>query len=189
MKKRNMTSGYIVLVIGAVIIISIVAWVVVKLINSDPDDFHRHMRGQGTNLYAQVQAFDENDYPDDPREIIQLFMSMRHLLYGEMIINEDIRVHTFQTMRKLYSAELYAESGDAQYAAYLEGLDRLLRDYGRLFNTSVGTIEPNRFDPDNMLIAHVTENYVGSSSPLHWSVLLVKEGDKWRIGGINPAEF
>jgi hypothetical protein len=186
MKRKNMLAGWIIIGFGGLLVVGLIL-LFISLMGEREEDFVRHLRNQGRNLFEQVQAFDPDEYPESPREVMQLFMAIRHLLYGDMILNEDIQTYAILTMRELFSQELLEAQTEIEHRAQiLSGLEELKEHRIRLHTFQIGTVSFNQFDPAFSLV-QVTEHYVGPAEPMQWDYHLIFENGQWRIAGWNKG--
>jgi hypothetical protein len=183
-----MLPGYIILGLGAALIIAVIVWAWSSYGDRE-QDFVRHLQNQGRNLFTQVQAFDPSAYPETPLEVMELFMAARHLLYGDMVLNEDITRYAFYTMRQLMSDEIYGLYTPEQHYEQLQSEIADLKELGiRIFTVNIGTVNFSPIDP-TFCEVQVTENLVGptESPAVRWNYYLNFEDGRWKVAGWNTV--
>lgn len=172
--KRNLIIGLLVIVIGAVAITSIIVY---ALRIRQPEYFHPWRRNLATKLYNEVMDLDlENDYPKTASDVMEVNNVINQLIYGDMLLNNELLGGLLKVQRGLYAEELLESiSYDEQYENLVAGLEKY-RDLGtRCFEISQETPQRSVDDENTTLINVVWKtNNMGNMA---WLYTLI-ENDK-----------
>jgi len=148
--------------------------------NTTPERFYRQHRNVATLLFAQVEVFDPEDDTLSAREVIELFMATKHLLYGNMIICEDVRETTFFAHRALMSSERTDNiSAGEQFITLMHDIAFLLDQEERMSGFRINAVDYDQFFPERYAVARVRGDLLSVS--YYWRYHLINENGRWRI--------
>ena len=178
-RRKHVGLGIAIILLGVAIVAGLVIHAV-RGIDDRPELFYRQHRNMATRLFAQVEAFDPEDDTLSAREVMELFMATKHLLYGNMIICEDIRETTFIAHRALLSSERTADTTvSEQFTTLMLDIAFLLDQEERMSGFRINSVDYDQFFPERYAVAHVREDLLSLS--YYWRYHLINENGRWRV--------
>lgn len=163
-------------------IVLVVVIVIVMNLNSRENgtgNFFNPERPEAEELYNELININlEENYPQTPEEVIDIYLKTMKLIYGDMIFSRDLLREVLLIQRNLFSYELLSlNSEDVQFNALVSSVDTLLQNEIVLVENSVVQIENEM----NRVVAELQEIYTNSDVLTRNVFLEQDELDKWRI--------
>ena len=178
-KKVNIWVSILVILLGFGIIGGFIFYAFQR--NADVvQNFVRQHRSSGQLLYDEVFSFDlAEDYPQTPEEIMQLYSAITLLLYGGMIINDDLYVDILQQLRGILSNDLIEHIPLEIQLAHLQESLSVLGEVGALPRRP--QVLHIRRETEDRALAHVRQ-FIMYYEHVYWIYLLERdENEHWKI--------
>ncbi|KAI4453648.1 Thioredoxin [Holotrichia oblita] len=123
-KKKKITTiaGFLIIIIGVVTVVSIILY---TYINREKEYFVFSKKNLATRLYNEVMNYDfENDYPESASEVMEFNNKITLLIYGKMLLDNELLPGLLEKQRMLYSESLLSSiTYDEQYENLVKGLE------------------------------------------------------------------
>jgi hypothetical protein len=179
-----MKPGITIIIFGIILIACMAVYFYVSTRNDDRD-FVRSRQKLAESLFERIERFDPDEYPDSPLAVMELYCAVRHFLYGDMVLNQDILRYAFDVKRMLYTREaLETLDEEEEYAEFLNAIAEMRRRNQRIHSIKVGTESYHSLDPTVCYIT-IEDTNINAEPRLSWQYILIFEDDKWKIGEKN----
>jgi len=187
-KKTNVAVLLLVLIIGLGGIGSIIAYSLHVNANI-PQLYVRERRGTGERMYRNTVGINiRENYPRNPAQLMDLYLSSVLFLYGNIILDEGIFMEVIEFQREMFSGELLAASTpQSQFENLMTSLE--VFDYlGLSLRTS--TVENIRHDfyDQRTALAYVIHPFFLQDNIYRVYHLVQDEFDMWRINSWSQAD-
>ncbi|MDR1532751.1 MAG: hypothetical protein LBS62_11335 [Clostridiales bacterium] len=117
----NIAAAVIITVLGLLVLGGVIYYSVLKT-NSTPKYFKSDKAAAAEKLYDKIMGYDfENHYPPAPEDVMDAYNDIFLILYGDMIIDDQILRQMVDKQRELYSDELTAAQTAEEQVANLKG--------------------------------------------------------------------
>ena len=186
-KKKNGLLFFVILLLGIGAIASILAYGAHVSANM-PQYFVHERRHTADRLYRQTVGSDilEN-YPQNPRDLMDLYTTSFFLLHGNFILDEGIFMEVIEFQRELFTQELRdLNPAHLQLANHLANLETF-READAVLRPS--TVENIRYDHagQRTALAHVVHPFMTHENLYRVYHLVMDENDMWRINSWAEA--
>ncbi len=178
--KRKVMPGIVILTLGICIISGIIIFSKART-DSWVDVFVQSRTNIAVRLYEAVKYLDfENDYPKSPEDVTDVYNDTVLLLYGDMILDEDVRKEVITVQRELLSTDILENNSfDSQYENLLSSTKQLYDKGIRASEFSKGVAFISSTEPDTCIIP-VKQMFTNQTS-VYWNYYLKKQDSKWKI--------
>lgn len=189
MKRASIKVGIAIIVLGIAILAYIINYSYLRY-SSLPNNFSANRKNIGEKLYTSVTeraAELEYAYPEEPLDVMTLYRDTRLLIYGDIIINDDLITDVIRIQRQLWSDELLNKTTEQeQFDNLKKSLDALGENRIRLTKAEVTSTGYDPFD-QNICTANVSE-YGINLDRLDWKYYLIKDSaGRWKINTWEPV--
>ncbi len=181
-KRNSLLIVSLVILVGIVAIAGIYAFALYKDAGR-PKHFRLETEARATLLYEDVVNRDyKEDYPPTVEEVMELYSKGYELIYGNMIIDEEVFNSVVEAQRKLYTKELLAENSyDDQLVNLSSGLEKLseLNVICQKFECKAPIYDPT----DNTYCMVRVIEYFSNGEKIYFNYYLIKDRDsnRWAI--------
>jgi lactate dehydrogenase-like 2-hydroxyacid dehydrogenase len=186
-KKKNVLLFFIVLILGIGAIGSILAYGAHVSANM-PQHFVHERRHTAGRLYRETVGLDlDENYPQEPADLMELYARAFFLLHGNFIIDEDIFMDVIEFQRQLFTQEL-RDRNPAQYqlANHLANLEIFDEANAVLRPPTIERIRHDFYDQRTAL-AYVIHSFMAHENLYRVYHLMMDENDMWRINTWREA--
>lgn len=181
MKGTNTKIGIVIIILGVAFFAWLMNYSYIRY-KELPNNFSASRKNMGEKLYDTVVSRDlTNQYPTEPFAVMDLYKDTVLLLYGDIIINDDLLKEVIGIQRQFWSDELLSTTTEQQQFDNLkESLNTLYEKKVRV--TKIDVTSTN-YDPFNQDICTVNlSEYAINLNRLEWIYYLIKDDDgNWKI--------
>lgn len=178
--KDGVWPGIVVIIIGLGLIIALLIFAIINS-GDEQQTFVSTRENQARKLYDTIINIDfDNNYPNSPEEITDIYNDTSLMLYGDMIIDEDIRKNVLVVQRRLLSdAMLEANPLDIQY-------ENLIKATNELYDKDVRAMTFDRGKPfyvasnEDLCTIPVRQEFTNSDD-INWTYYLKRIDGLWKL--------
>ena len=180
-KKKNGILFFVILLLGVGVIGAALAYAAHVSANT-PQYFVHERRHTAERLYRQTVGLNiSENYPQNPRDLMDLYATSFFLLHGNFILDEGIFMNVIEFQREMFSQELRdLNPPQLQLANHLANLETF-READATLRPS--TVENIRYDHagQRTALAHVVHPFMTHENLYRVYHLMMDENDMWRI--------
>lgn len=187
-KRKNTLLFMIIMLAGIVAIGSILAYGAHVSANT-PQYFVHERRHTAGRLYRETVGRDmEENYPQTPLLLMELYATTFFLLHGNFILDEDIFMEAIEFQRQLFTQELRDRNPpQLQLANLLANLETFGEADAVLRPSTVENVRHDFYDQRSAL-AYVVHPFMTHENLYRVYHLEMDENDMWRINSWVEAD-
>lgn len=182
MKAPGKKLGIFIILLG-IAIFSWITYYAYATYKDLPNNFTRSRKNIGEKMYASLMALDlKNQYPAAPLDVMDVYADTAMLLYGDIIVNDELIKDVIGVQRQLYSDELLSKATEQEQFDEFKNSLETLQSSG--FRMTKAEATATNYDPLNKdaCVVNLYEYAINVEDKLEWNFHLIKGDDgKWKI--------
>ena len=147
-------------------------------------DFNPSRAGLGVRFFEEVMAFDYEDYPTTIEGVMEEYLKTVQLLYGDMIVNQELIMPIIEVQRKMFSVQiLELNSIESQYHALTLSLEELKEQDIRLISSDIRLISQDVFNSNVFNVDLVKQYTTIGAVNKRYRLQKNQSDNRWKIAG------
>ena len=187
-KRSNIVLFVVILVVGVVAIASVLIYAY-NLHKNTPVLFNSNKKTAAGKLYEKIKSIDlEANYPETPEAVMELYNDITLMLYGDMIVAEELFPELINIQRELLSGEILGmNTFDEQYQNLKDSLVKLAENkmYAFRYETDNAFFDEN-LGPEVCVISQ--KQFLYNMDTVYWNYNLQLIDSRWKITGWEVRE-
>jgi len=180
--KSSVYLAVLIVLVGAIIVLSIMAFGYFSYKNT-PVYFNTSKTEQAKRLYSKAMDIDlDRNYPKTPDEVMEYYLIMSRLIYGDMIAESSLYGEIITQMRKLYGTEMLEENSYESQLSNVEEAVVILKE--QKINQSDYEQLPTIFNSVNTDLCYIrAKQSYNNGEVFYWEFQLerVPPENNWKI--------
>ena len=188
-KRKNVGLFILILLLGIGAIAGILAYGAYVTANT-PQPFVWERRHNAERMYQETVGLNlEEDYPQNPARLMELYSTSVFFLYGNFILCEDIFMEVIEFQRALFSQELLATTtAQQQFNNLMRNLDNIQEESELILRRSVIENIRHDFYDQRTALAYVIHPFMFHVDLFRVYHLVMDDDDRWKINSWRLAD-
>jgi hypothetical protein len=187
-KKTNNESMFkIILVIIAILLVLAGVFLMTFRTNEDSlvqnSYFNPNRAALGTRLFEELMEFSIYNYPETIEGVMEEYLKTVQLLYGDMIVNQELIMPIIEVQRKMFSDEILQNNSiESQHQMLTVHLEELKENDIRLLSSDIRLISQDVFN-SNVFNVNIVQQYTTIGTVNVTYRLERDNANRWKIAG------